>query len=73
MSVRGSVFGEQSWVTLHLPPPDILTFWRSWDDFSRMMTLLLEFSAQVMAPKNPAAPPPMTMRSYFILLVYVYC
>ena len=65
MRARGS---RQSWVTLQRPPPEIFTFCSSWDDFSRMRTLLLEFSAHVMAPKKPAAPPPITMRSYFMLI-----
>jgi hypothetical protein len=49
---------------LHRPPPDILTLESSFDDFSRMAILSLGFlCAALMAPKKPAAPPPITTKS----------
>ena len=53
-------------MTLHLPPPEILTLARIWRAFSRMMTRQSgSASAQAMAPKNPAAPPP-TITAVFL-------
>jgi hypothetical protein len=49
-------------VTLHLPPPDIRTLDKNRGPFSSKMTPQSRAaSAQAMAAKKPAAPPPTTM------------
>jgi hypothetical protein len=50
----------QPFVILHLLPPDILTFERSFSDFSKIITSASGwFSLATIAEKKPAAPPPM--------------
>ena len=54
---------KQACVTLHLPPPEIRTFDNNLPVFSTMVTrndgfILAAFTAQ----KNPAAPPPITIK-----------
>ena len=53
-------------MTLHLPPPEILTFCRTLEDFSKMAILVSgeACSAALMAEKKPAAPPPMIRMSH---------
>ena len=51
-------------MTLQRPPPEIFTLPSVWLLFSRITTRAPgQASAQAMAAKNPAAPPPATMRS----------
>ena len=50
-------------VTLHLPPPLILTFSISFEEPSRIIILLTPFSAALTAVMKPAAPPPTTTKS----------
>ena len=54
---------QDALVTLHLPPPLILTFYISFEVPSRMIILLTPFSAAVIAVIKPAAPPPITAKS----------
>ena len=50
-------------MTLHLPPPLILTFSISFEVPSRIIILFTPFSAAVIAVIKPAAPPPTTAKS----------
>ena len=50
-------------MTLHLPPPLILTFSISFEVPSRIIILFTPFSAAVIAVMKPAAPPPTTAKS----------
>lgn len=60
---------KQACVTLHLPPPDTLTFERSLFVFSSIVTCNCgSIRAAVSAQKNPAAPPPITINFLFIMI-----
>jgi len=53
---------KQACVTLQRPPPEMRTLERKWGPFSSSVTPSPgAASAQVIAAKNPAAPPPTTM------------
>jgi len=53
---------KQAWVTLHLPPPLTLTFESNLLVFSNSTIESEGLSlAALIAQKNPAAPPPMTI------------
>ena len=53
---------KQACVTLQRPPPEMRTFDKNCGPFSSTVTSQSgDASAQVMAAKNPAAPPPTTM------------
>jgi hypothetical protein len=63
---------KHAFVTLHLPPPEILTFERILDDFSSIETC--EFGKWVrheIAAKKPAAPPPITAILIELELVFI--
>ena len=64
-------------MTLQRPPPEILTLPRVLEVFSRMrMRLPGCVSPAVMAAKNPAAPPPTTIRSHgsgIIFFEFKFC
>jgi hypothetical protein len=60
-SLSGS---KQAWVTLQRPPPEMITFPSVWLARSRINTFNCGFnSAQRMAAKNPAGPPPVMTTS----------
>ena len=59
-----------AWVTLHRPPPDTFTFDNSFPVFSTRVTFNPgQRRAAFTAQKNPAAPPPMTMREGWVVWV----
>jgi len=54
---------KQACVTLHLPPPEIRSFDKSFPVFSIMIVSIAGFIlAAFTAQKKPAAPPPITIR-----------
>src|SRR5271154_6435512 len=66
--LENSRASKSACVTLQRPPPEIFTLERNREVFSRTrISALRRISAQAVAAKNPAAPPPpITMRSKFI-------
>jgi hypothetical protein len=51
---------KQAWVTLQRPPPEIFTLAKGFLAVSNNVTLA-PFSLAAIAPKKPAAPPPITI------------